>query len=48
MCYNYIILSQQVKKCGKNVKAKTSEAMVEHKVHVRVLNVHVLGPNMHL
>ena len=25
-----------------------SEAIVEHNVHVRVLNVHILGPNVHV
>ena len=35
-------------KCGKKVKARRSEAIVEHNVHVRVLNVHILGPNVHV
>ena len=35
-------------KCGKNVKARISEAIIEHNVHVRVLNVHILGPNVHV
>ena len=37
-----------VNKCGKNATARMSEAVVEHNVHVRVLNVHILGPNVHV
>ena len=32
----------------KKVKARRSEAIVEHNVHVRVLNVHILGPHVHV
>ena len=32
----------------KKVKARRSEAIVEHNVYVRVLNVHILGPNVHV
>ena len=39
-------LTNILNKCGKKVKAKRSEAIVEHNVHVRVLNVHILGPNV--
>ena len=35
-------------KCGKKVKARMSEAIVEHNVHVRVLDVHILKPNVHV
>ena len=34
-------LTNVVNKCGKKVKAKMSETVVEHNVHVRVLNVHI-------
>ena len=36
-------------KCSKKVKARMSEAIVvEHNVHVRVLDVHILRPNVHV
>ena len=34
-------------KCSKKDKARISEAIVEHNVHVRVLDVHILRPNVH-
>ena len=34
-------LSNVFNECGKKVKAKMSEAIVEHHVHVRVFNVHI-------
>ena len=30
------------------VKGKMLEAIVEHNVHVRVLNVHIFGTNVHV
>ena len=41
-------LTNVVNKCSKKGKARMSEAIVEHNVHVRVLNVHILGPNVHV
>ena len=35
-------------KCGKQVKARMSEAIVEHNVHVRGLDVHILRPNVYV
>ena len=35
-------------KCSKKVEARMSEAIVEHNVHVRVLDVHILRLNVHV
>ena len=35
-------------KCSKKVKARMSEVIVEYNVHVRVLDVHILRPNVHV
>ena len=35
-------------KCSKQVKTRMSEAIVEHNVHVRVFDVHILRPNVHV
>ena len=35
-------------KCSKKVKARMSEEIVEHNVHVQVLDVHILRPNVHV
>ena len=36
-------ITNVVNNCGKNVKARMSEAIVEHNAHV-----HILGPNVHV
>ena len=35
-------------KCSKKVKARMSETIVEHNVQVRMLDVHILRPNVHV